>query len=188
MRAESLQFLRELVEAGKVGIIGAMYDVTDAYIARWKQRVLAGGLLIAVTGMRPMHPKWIELYGQPGTTAELGQRRKLRRAGWLLMLLPFTALMIYESVPFVLYALRSGEMSGSAGGLIIWPTRAFILAGLEGKRLHPAPPAERSVWLRRAYEQHEMPLTHVQVAWDWDFLREDAGGFRSLLHDMNLTQ
>lgn len=50
-------------------------------------------------------------------------------AGHVLMLLPFTALMIYESVPFVLYALRSGEMSGSAGGLIIWPARAFVLAG-----------------------------------------------------------
>jgi TRAP-type mannitol/chloroaromatic compound transport system permease small subunit len=49
--------------------------------------------------------------------------------GHVFMLLPFTALMVYESVPFVLYALRSGEMSGSAGGLIIWPTRAFILAG-----------------------------------------------------------
>ena len=31
--------------------------------------VLAGGLLIAVTGMRPMHPKWIELYGQPVAAA-----------------------------------------------------------------------------------------------------------------------
>ena len=50
-------------------------------------------------------------------------------AGHVLMLLPFTALMIYESTPFVLSAIRSGEMSGSAGGLIIWPARAFILAG-----------------------------------------------------------
>jgi len=49
--------------------------------------------------------------------------------GHALMLLPFTALMIYESVPFVWSALRSGEMSGSAGGLIIWPARAFILVG-----------------------------------------------------------
>src|SRR5262245_48289200 len=49
--------------------------------------------------------------------------------GHLLMLLPFAALMIYESVPFVWSAWRSGEMSGSAGGLIIWPARAFILAG-----------------------------------------------------------
>jgi TRAP-type mannitol/chloroaromatic compound transport system permease small subunit len=49
--------------------------------------------------------------------------------GHVLMLLPFTALMIYESTPFVLNAIRSGEISGSAGGLIIWPARAFILAG-----------------------------------------------------------
>jgi TRAP-type mannitol/chloroaromatic compound transport system permease small subunit len=49
--------------------------------------------------------------------------------GHALMLLPFTALMIYESIPFTLGAVRSGEMSGSAGGLIIWPARAFILAG-----------------------------------------------------------
>ena len=49
--------------------------------------------------------------------------------GHVLMLLPFTALMIYESVPFAWSAWRSGEMSGSAGGLIIWPARAFILAG-----------------------------------------------------------
>lgn len=49
--------------------------------------------------------------------------------GHALMLLPFAALMIYESTPFVMSALRSGEMSGSAGGLIIWPARFFILAG-----------------------------------------------------------
>jgi tetratricopeptide (TPR) repeat protein len=53
---------------------------------------------------------------------------------------------------------------------------------------HAGDKEQTLVWLRRAYEQHEMPLTHVQVAWDWDFLREDAGDFRSLLHDMNLTQ
>lgn len=50
-------------------------------------------------------------------------------AGHVLMLIPFTALMVYESVPFALGAWRSGEISGSAGGLIIWPARAFILLG-----------------------------------------------------------
>jgi TRAP-type mannitol/chloroaromatic compound transport system permease small subunit len=49
--------------------------------------------------------------------------------GHVLMLLPFAALMIYESLPFAWSAWRSGEMSGSAGGLIIWPARAFILLG-----------------------------------------------------------
>jgi TRAP-type mannitol/chloroaromatic compound transport system permease small subunit len=50
-------------------------------------------------------------------------------AGHLFMLIPFTALMTYLCWPFFYGAWRSGEMSGSAGGLIIWPARAFILLG-----------------------------------------------------------
>jgi TRAP-type mannitol/chloroaromatic compound transport system permease small subunit len=49
--------------------------------------------------------------------------------GHIFMLLPFTVLMIYLSWPFFMRAFRSGEMSGSAGGLIIWPGRLAILAG-----------------------------------------------------------
>jgi TRAP-type mannitol/chloroaromatic compound transport system permease small subunit len=45
------------------------------------------------------------------------------------MLLPLTALMVYLSWPFFYRAFRSGEMSGSAGGLIIWPGRLAILVG-----------------------------------------------------------
>jgi TRAP-type mannitol/chloroaromatic compound transport system permease small subunit len=50
-------------------------------------------------------------------------------AGHSLMLIPFTALMVYLCWPFFFGAYRSGEMSGSAGGLIIWPARSFILLG-----------------------------------------------------------
>ena len=49
--------------------------------------------------------------------------------GHLFMLLPFTVLMVYLSWPFFYRTFRSGEMSGSAGGLIIWPGRLAILAG-----------------------------------------------------------
>lgn len=49
--------------------------------------------------------------------------------GHAFMLLPFTALMIYLSWPFFFRTWRSDEMSGSAGGLIIWPGRLAILAG-----------------------------------------------------------
>jgi TRAP-type mannitol/chloroaromatic compound transport system permease small subunit len=45
------------------------------------------------------------------------------------MLLPFTVLMVYLSWPFFFRAWRSEEMSGSAGGLIIWPGRLAILVG-----------------------------------------------------------
>jgi TRAP-type mannitol/chloroaromatic compound transport system permease small subunit len=49
--------------------------------------------------------------------------------GHAFMLLPFTALMVYLSWPFFFRTLRSTEMSGSAGGLIIWPGRLAILVG-----------------------------------------------------------
>ena len=49
--------------------------------------------------------------------------------GHLFMLLPFTLLMVYLSWPFFFRTFRSGEMSGSAGGLMIWPGRLAILAG-----------------------------------------------------------
>ena len=49
--------------------------------------------------------------------------------GHLFMLLPFTLLMVYLSWPFFWRSWLSGERSGSAGGLIIWPGRLAILAG-----------------------------------------------------------
>ncbi|MGH8515130.1 MAG: TRAP transporter small permease subunit [Gammaproteobacteria bacterium] len=49
--------------------------------------------------------------------------------GHIFMLLPFTVLMVYLSWPFFFRTWRSDEMSGSAGGLIIWPGRLAILVG-----------------------------------------------------------
>jgi Tfp pilus assembly protein PilF len=39
-------------------------------------------------------------------------------------------------------------------------------------------------WLERAYEQHEAAMVHLQVAWDWDCLREHAR-FQTLLRSIN---
>jgi TRAP-type mannitol/chloroaromatic compound transport system permease small subunit len=49
--------------------------------------------------------------------------------GHVFMLLPLTLLMSYLSWPFFYRTWLSGEMSGSAGGLIIWPGRLAIFAG-----------------------------------------------------------
>jgi TRAP-type mannitol/chloroaromatic compound transport system permease small subunit len=48
-------------------------------------------------------------------------------AGHVLMLLPFTLLMIVETTPFVFDSYRLQEMSTSYGGLIVWPAKALIL-------------------------------------------------------------
>ena len=49
--------------------------------------------------------------------------------GHVLFLMPFCLLMIYYLVPYVSRSVRSGEMSTNAGGLIIWPAKAMLLAG-----------------------------------------------------------
>lgn len=49
--------------------------------------------------------------------------------GHIFMLLPFAGLMVYESWPFFYNSFISGEMSGSAGGLILWPARLMLFLG-----------------------------------------------------------
>lgn len=47
----------------------------------------------------------------------------------VVMLLPFVALMIWLGVPFVWESFRDHEISSNAGGLIVWPSKFFVLAG-----------------------------------------------------------
>ena len=49
--------------------------------------------------------------------------------GHFLMLMPFVILMIYESYPFVRTSFAQQEISTNAGGLIVWPAKALLLAG-----------------------------------------------------------
>jgi TRAP-type mannitol/chloroaromatic compound transport system permease small subunit len=49
--------------------------------------------------------------------------------GHLFFLMPFTLLMIWYLIPYVSQSFMSGEVSTNSGGLIIWPAKAFILAG-----------------------------------------------------------
>ncbi len=49
--------------------------------------------------------------------------------GHVFFLMPFTILMICYFVPYVSLSVRSGEMSSSAGGLILWPAKMLLLVG-----------------------------------------------------------
>lgn len=49
--------------------------------------------------------------------------------GHCFFLMPFVLLMVYYLVPYVAMSFRSGEGSSSAGGLIVWPAKAILLAG-----------------------------------------------------------
>ncbi|WP_310386122.1 TRAP transporter small permease subunit [Roseateles sp.] len=49
--------------------------------------------------------------------------------GFVVFLMPVCATILYLGTPFFLQALRSGEMSSNAGGLILWPVYAMIPIG-----------------------------------------------------------
>jgi TRAP-type mannitol/chloroaromatic compound transport system permease small subunit len=47
----------------------------------------------------------------------------------IIFLVPFSSLMAYLAWPWFWLSFRSGEVSSSAGGLIIWPAKAVVLLG-----------------------------------------------------------
>lgn len=49
--------------------------------------------------------------------------------GHIFFLMPFVVLMDIYLLPWTLKSFRDGEMSSSAGGLILWPAKALILGG-----------------------------------------------------------
>ena len=44
-------------------------------------------------------------------------------------LLPFAAMMVWLSYPWVVRSISSGEISANAGGLVLWPAKAMVLVG-----------------------------------------------------------
>ena len=49
--------------------------------------------------------------------------------GHVFFLLPLCLLMVWLCIPYFWEALRNGELSNNAGGLLVWPTKFFVLAG-----------------------------------------------------------
>ncbi len=49
--------------------------------------------------------------------------------GHLFFLMPFVVLMDIYLIPYVALSYHSGEVSSNAGGLILWPAKALLLAG-----------------------------------------------------------
>ncbi|RFC66181.1 C4-dicarboxylate ABC transporter [Fulvimarina endophytica] len=49
--------------------------------------------------------------------------------GHILFLMPFAVLMVWILVPYVISSFERQEYSSNAGGLIVWPAKALLLAG-----------------------------------------------------------
>jgi TRAP-type mannitol/chloroaromatic compound transport system permease small subunit len=56
-------------------------------------------------------------------------RNAIDLVGHVFMLLPFCTLMVWETWPDMVESYSIGENSSNFGGLIVWPAKAFIVAG-----------------------------------------------------------
>ena len=89
-------------------LFGAAFLLAAAYTLKQNEHIRID-IVYGLFSRRRQH--WIDLLGP------------------IFFLMPFVLLMIYYLVPYVALSFRSGEMSSSAGGLIIWPAKALLLGG-----------------------------------------------------------
>lgn len=134
-------------------------DAVSSYIGRWVKWLILAAVLVSAANavVRKIFDlssnAWLELqwylFGAVFMLAAaytlqrnehiridvLSHRLSKRTRDWIdlichvLILVPFTALMIGLCVPFAVDSYRSGEVSMNAGGLIVWPAKALIAAG-----------------------------------------------------------
>jgi TRAP-type mannitol/chloroaromatic compound transport system permease small subunit len=89
-------------------LYGAAFLLAAAYTLKQNEHIRID-IVYGIWSRRTQH--WIDLFGH------------------VVFLMPFTLLMIYYLVPYVMNSYRMGEVSTNSGGLIIWPAKALLLIG-----------------------------------------------------------
>ena len=89
-------------------LFGAAFLLAAAYTLKQNEHIRID-IVYGLWSRRTQH--WIDLIGH------------------MFFLMPFVLLMVYYFVPWFMLSFRSGEVSSSAGGLIIWPAKLMLLIG-----------------------------------------------------------
>ena len=89
-------------------LFGAAFFLASAYTLKQNEHIRID-IFYGTRSRRTQH--WIDLIGH------------------VFFLMPFVALMAWMMVPYTLAAIRSGQISTNAGGLLIWPARAIMAGG-----------------------------------------------------------
>ena len=99
--------------------------------------------------------------------------------GHLFFLMPFVVLMVIYFVPYVSLSVRSGEMSTNAGGLIVWPAKAILLAGFFLLALQGVSEIIKKVAIMRGDMDDPNPFisAHEQAELEAKALAEEAKAF-----------
>lgn len=115
-----------LVSAGNA-VIRKMFNMSsNAWLeAQWYLFGAAFMFAAAYTLSQNEHIRIDVVYGQFSRRVQ----HWIDLFGHVFFLMPFVLLMLYYFVPYVKMSYVSGEVSSSAGGLIIWPAKAILLFG-----------------------------------------------------------
>jgi TRAP-type mannitol/chloroaromatic compound transport system permease small subunit len=89
-------------------LFGAAFMLAAAYTLKQNEHIRVD-IFYASRSRETQH--WIDLFGH------------------VFFLLPFVVLMTWLLYPYTIQAFVGGDVSSNAGGLIIWPARALLLAG-----------------------------------------------------------
>ncbi len=124
-------------------LFGAVFMIAAAYTLQRNEHIridIVSGLLKKRTR------DWIDLFGH------------------VFFLMPFVLLMLWMLIPYVRRSYRTGEMSGNASGLILWPAKAVILIGFALLFLQAISEIIKRIAVIRGVMPDPMPDHHAHPA------------------------
>lgn len=135
-------------------LFGAAFLLAAAYTLKQNEHIRID-IVYGLFSRRRQH--WIDLLGH------------------IFFLMPFVLLMIYYLVPYVALSFRSGEMSSSAGGLIIWPAKALLLGGFSLLGLQGVSEIIKKIAIMRGHMEDPTPFisAHEQAELEAKALAEE---------------
>lgn len=116
-----------LVSAGNA-VLRKAFDVSsNAWLElQWLLFGMAFMLAAAYTLQKNAHVR-IDI-----VSSRLSKRTRdvIELLGHIFLLLPFTLILLWLSWPYFLDSIQAGEVSSNAGGLLVWPAKFLIFAGM----------------------------------------------------------
>jgi TRAP-type mannitol/chloroaromatic compound transport system permease small subunit len=115
------------VISGVNAVVRKIFNVSSNAYLEMQWYLFAAAFLLA-SGYTLLHNEHVRI---DVIASRLSKRTQiwLDVIGFVFFLTPMCCAMLYFGTPFFLQGLRSGEMSGNAGGLIRWPVYMMIPIG-----------------------------------------------------------
>jgi TRAP-type mannitol/chloroaromatic compound transport system permease small subunit len=136
-------------------LFGAAFLLAAAYTLKQNEHIRID-IVYGMFSRRTQH--WIDLFGH------------------VFFLMPFVVLMVSYFVPYVWLSFRTGEISSSAGGLILWPGKSLLLIGFTLLGLQGISEIIKKIAIMRGDMEDPTPFVpaHEQAQLEGQALVEEA--------------